>query len=79
MNVLGRMVVTVLVAVVAPTIRPLPALGRDGAGPNVIVILTDDLGWELFAVWTAFLLWMVARGGQLALAFHRHYGAHARP
>lgn len=44
-----------------------------------VILLTDDLGWELFAVWTAFLLWMVARGGQLALAFHRHYGAHARP
>ncbi|MBL8002942.1 MAG: MATE family efflux transporter [Flavobacteriales bacterium] len=43
-----------------------------------VILLTDHLGWELFAVWTAFLLWMVARGGQLALAFNKHYGAHAR-
>jgi putative MATE family efflux protein len=43
-----------------------------------VILLTDHLGWELFAVWTAFLLWMVARGGQLALAFNKHYGVHAK-
>lgn len=43
-----------------------------------VILVCDHLGWQLFAVWSAFLLWMVARGGQLALAFERHYGAHAR-
>ena len=42
------------------------------------IILGDHLGWKLFAVWIAFLLWMAVRGGQLALAFNRHYGAQAK-
>jgi len=42
-----------------------------------VILFTDHLGWQLFAVWTAFLAWMAARGGQLALAFNRHYGEHA--
>jgi Na+-driven multidrug efflux pump len=35
---------------------------------------TDGLGWELHAVWTAFLLWMIARGGSLAVLFKRRHG-----
>ncbi len=42
-----------------------------------VILLTDHPGWQLFAVWTAFLVWMVVRCGQLALDFNRHYGAHA--
>ena len=40
---------------------------------------TDALGWELHAVWTAFLAWMVARAGLLVIHFRRHHGplAHA--
>jgi multidrug resistance protein, MATE family len=41
------------------------------------ILIGDRFGGQLFAVWTAFLLWMMVRGGQLALAFNRHYGAHA--
>lgn len=33
-------------------------------------------GWQLYAVWSAFLLWMVARGGWLALVFQQRYGLH---
>lgn len=39
-----------------------------------VILATDALGWELLAVWTAFLLWMVARGALLAIHFQR---AHA--
>jgi putative MATE family efflux protein len=35
---------------------------------------TDALGWQLYAVWSAFLLWMIARGTLLALHFRRNYG-----
>jgi Na+-driven multidrug efflux pump len=42
-----------------------------------VILLTDHPGWQLFAVRTAFLVWMVVRCGQLALDFNRHYGAHA--
>ena len=38
----------------------------------------DAMGWELHAVWSAFLLWMVARGGLLAHHFQRRYGPLAR-
>jgi multidrug resistance protein, MATE family len=34
---------------------------------------TDALGWQLHAVWTAFLLWMVARGALLAVHFRKRY------
>ncbi len=58
-----------------------------GAGKllrNVLVISTavvfvplawggDALGWQLHAVWMAFLAWMVVRGGLLALHFQRRY------
>jgi MATE family multidrug resistance protein len=39
---------------------------------------TDALGWELHAVWTAFLAWMMARGGLLALHFRGRYAALSR-
>lgn len=34
----------------------------------------DALGCELHAVWTAFLAWMLVRGGLLAMHFQRHHG-----
>jgi putative MATE family efflux protein len=34
---------------------------------------TDALGWELHAVWTAFLAWMCARGLLLTLHFQKHH------
>ncbi|MEX1132220.1 MAG: MATE family efflux transporter [Flavobacteriales bacterium] len=33
----------------------------------------DALGWQLHAIWSAFLVWMVVRGGLLALHFQRHH------
>ncbi|MBL7965295.1 MAG: MATE family efflux transporter [Flavobacteriales bacterium] len=38
----------------------------------------DQLDWKLFAVWTAFLLWMASRSVQLTLDFRRTYGRLAR-
>ena len=38
----------------------------------------DHLGWELHAIWTAFLLWMVARGTWLTVAFERLLPAERR-
>lgn len=35
---------------------------------------TDALGWQLHAVWFAFLLWMAARGLLLTLHFQKNYG-----
>jgi putative MATE family efflux protein len=34
---------------------------------------TDLMGWELHAVWTAFLVWMVVRGALLAGHFQKHF------
>jgi putative MATE family efflux protein len=34
---------------------------------------TDQLGWQLYAVWAAFLAWMIARGLLLALHFRKNY------
>jgi putative MATE family efflux protein len=34
----------------------------------------DALGWKLFAVWSAFLGWMMIRGALLALHFEKNYG-----
>lgn len=34
---------------------------------------TDALGWELTAVWSAFLAWMAVRGLLLALHFEKHH------
>lgn len=33
----------------------------------------DALGWELHAIWSAFLVWMLVRGGLLVLHFQRHH------
>ncbi len=52
---------------------------------NVLIIATfgvflpvawalDAFGWELHAVWTAFLLWMFTRGFMLSLAFEKEFG-----
>ena len=38
-----------------------------------IAWLTDQLGWQLYAVWAAFLSWMIARGLLLALHFQKNY------
>lgn len=38
---------------------------------------TDALGWELYAVWTAFLGWMTVRGSLLTLHFQKNYGRKA--
>lgn len=40
-----------------------------------LIVLGDHLGWQLHAIWSAFLLWMAVRGGLLAMAFERHFGA----
>ena len=37
----------------------------------------NELDWKLFAVWTAFLMWMLARGGMLAVHFQKHFGRFA--
>lgn len=42
-----------------------------------LIHITDGLGWELHAVWTAFLGWMTARGLLLALHFEKRYGPNA--
>lgn len=34
---------------------------------------TDQLDWKLFAIWTAFLTWMMARGLMLGLHFEKHH------
>ena len=39
-----------------------------------VIMGTNHLGWKLFSVWTAFLLWMIARGGLLAVHFEKRYG-----
>jgi multidrug resistance protein, MATE family len=36
---------------------------------------TDALGWKLFAIWTAFLGWMLVRGLLLTLHFQKRFGA----
>ncbi|MEO8067015.1 MAG: MATE family efflux transporter [Flavobacteriales bacterium] len=52
---------------------------------NVLIIATfgvflpaawamDALGWQLHAVWAAFLLWMLTRGLMLSLAFEKEFG-----
>ena len=57
-------------------------LGRGALLRNTLLISTfavfvpviwaaDQAGWELYAVWTAFVAWMVARGGLLAWHFRR--------
>ncbi len=33
----------------------------------------DALGWQLHAIWSAFLIWMVVRGGLLVIHFQRHH------
>ncbi len=38
---------------------------------------TDALGWQLHAVWFAFLVWMAARGLLLTLHFQRHHSPRA--
>jgi Na+-driven multidrug efflux pump len=43
-----------------------------------VILATDHFGWQLHAIWSAFLLWMAARGGLLAAAFERHFGAYAK-
>lgn len=42
---------------------------------------TNALDWKLFAVWSAFLAWMAARGLLLALHFEKHHAPkqHERP
>ncbi len=39
-----------------------------------VLILGDSLGWELKAIWTAFILFMAIRGGSLFWKFERKYG-----
>ncbi len=35
---------------------------------------TNEMGWKLFAVWTAFLTWMIARGALLVIHFQKRFG-----
>ena len=42
-----------------------------------LILLGDAWGWQLHAVWTAFLGWMLARGGVLAFHFQRNHGPRA--
>src|SRR5690606_36078777 len=34
--------------------------------------IADQLGWELYSVWAAFLAWLIARGLLLALHFQQN-------
>jgi Na+-driven multidrug efflux pump len=43
-----------------------------------VIAGTDLLGWHLFAVWSAFLLWMIARGALLVAHFQKRYGPRGR-
>lgn len=38
-----------------------------------VLLLGDSLGWELHAVWAAFVCWMVFRGWSLLFIFRRDY------
>lgn len=38
---------------------------------------TDALGWQLHAIWTAFLGWMAMRGLLLTLHFQKNYSPRA--
>ncbi len=38
-----------------------------------VLLLTDLLGWKLFAIWTAFVVWMLIRGGALIYKFRAKY------
>ncbi len=42
-----------------------------------VIMLSDHLGWQLHAIWAAFLLWMAVRGGLLAMSFEKHFRAKA--
>jgi len=42
-----------------------------------LILLCDAGGWQLHAVWTAFLGWMMARGGVLAYHFQQNHGPRA--
>lgn len=42
-----------------------------------VIYGTDALGWELHAVWTAFLGWMAMRGLLLTVHFQKNYGPKA--
>ncbi len=42
-----------------------------------VILGTDAMGWQLHAIWTAFLVWMFARGLLLALHFMKNYGPRA--
>lgn len=37
------------------------------------LLLTDYLGWKLYAIWAAFFVWMILRGGILVVYFKKHY------
>lgn len=60
-------------------------LGNGKILRNVLLIATflvfvpiawgaDALGWKLFAIWTAFLAWMLVRGLLLTLHFQKRFG-----
>ena len=34
----------------------------------------NALDWKLYAIWSAFLVWMLARGVLLAIHFEKHFG-----
>ena len=38
-----------------------------------VLLLTDFLGWKLFAIWSAFVVWMLIRGGALIYKFRVKY------
>lgn len=42
-----------------------------------LILLGDEWGWQLHAVWAAFLGWMLARGILLAVHFQRNHGPQA--
>ena len=42
-----------------------------------VIMVGHYEGWKLFAIWTAFLLWMVARGAWLTVLFRRRYKHHS--
>lgn len=42
-----------------------------------LILIGDAWGWQLHAVWMAFLGWMMARGGVLAYHFQQNHGPRA--
>jgi len=43
-----------------------------------VILITDYYGWKLHGVFTAFTLWMIARGVHLIIKFRKQFSPHAQ-